>query len=257
MVDLAQSISSLVSPALAGFLVVATGLSSVILIDFATFLFAVVTLLVVRFPRPETSAEGAAARGSLIREAASGWSYIAQRPGLLGLLILYAVVNFLGITTKVLLRPYVLSFASADVLGLIVSASGAGLLVGGLVMSLWGGPKHRIYGILGFEMLVSLCTVLIGLRSSALLTGIAVLLYFICIEVSDACSLALWQSKVAPDFQGRVFAMRRTIYLSALPPGHWPAVYPDRHFQHAGGGRSSPTSAHPTCGGRTARCDRR
>jgi DHA3 family macrolide efflux protein-like MFS transporter len=113
----------------------------------------------------------------------------------------------------------VLSFASADVLGLIVSASGAGLLVGGLVMSLWGGPKHRIYGILGFEMLVSLCTVLIGLRSSALLTGIAVLLYFICIEVSDACSLALWQSKVAPDFQGRVFAMRRTIYLSALPLG--------------------------------------
>jgi DHA3 family macrolide efflux protein-like MFS transporter len=79
---------------------VATGLASVILIDFVTFLFAVLTLLVIRFPRPEASAEGAAARGTPIREAASGWAYIAQRPGLLGLLILYAALNFLGITTS-------------------------------------------------------------------------------------------------------------------------------------------------------------
>ncbi len=72
----------------------ASGLASVILIDFATFLFAVLTLLVIRFPRPEASAEGAAARGSLIREAAGGWAYITQRPGLSGLLILYAALNF-------------------------------------------------------------------------------------------------------------------------------------------------------------------
>jgi len=57
MVSLARSIPSLVSPALAGFLIVAIGLEGVILIDFATFLFAVFTLLLVRFPRPEISAE--------------------------------------------------------------------------------------------------------------------------------------------------------------------------------------------------------
>jgi MFS family permease len=74
MVGLARSISSLVAPALAGFIVVTAGLPSVLLIDFATFLFAVLTLMVVRFPRPPQSAEGAAAQGSLLREAITAGS---------------------------------------------------------------------------------------------------------------------------------------------------------------------------------------
>ena len=219
MVGLARSISSLVAPALAGFIVVTAGLPSVLLIDFATFLFAVLTLMVVRFPRPPQSAEGAAAQGSLLREAISGWSYIARRPGLLGLLSLYAATWFLGVPTEVLLQPYVLSFTSPDTLGLIVSVTGAGFLAGGLVMSAWGGPKRRIYGILGFELLVSLCSVLIGLSSSALFVGVAVFFYYVFIELSDGCSQALWQAHVAPDFQGRVFAIQQMITLSALPLG--------------------------------------
>lgn len=219
MIGLARSVSSLVSPALAGFLVVTAGLPIVLLVDFATFLFAVLTLVVVRFPSPPWSAEGAAARGSLLREAASGWVYITRRPGLLGLLILYAATWFLGVPTEALLQPYVLSFASPEVLGWVVSLTGAGFLAGGLLMSAWGGPKRRIYGIIGFELLVSLCSVLIGLRSSVLLVGIAVLFYYVCIELSDSCSQALWQAKVAPDFQGRVFAIQQMITLSALPLG--------------------------------------
>ncbi|MGH7908427.1 MAG: MFS transporter, partial [Thermodesulfobacteriota bacterium] len=177
------------------------------------------TLLFVRFPTPEISAEGAASKGSLLREADAGWAYIARRPGLLGLMILYAATSFLGVTTEVLLPPYMLSFTTADVLGLVVSATGAGLLVGGIIMSIWGGPKRRIYGIIGFEMLVSVCTILLGLRASPILIGAVAFLYFVGIELSDGSSQALWQSKVAPDFQGRVFAMRDMIALSALPLG--------------------------------------
>jgi hypothetical protein len=113
----------------------------------------------------------------------------------------------------------VLSFTSPDKLGLVMSATGAGLLTGGLIMSTWGGPRRRLYGIIGFEMLVSLFTLLIGLSSSGLLVGVVAFLYFVCIELSDGCSQALWQIKVAPDFQGRVFAMQQMITLSALPLG--------------------------------------
>ena len=219
LVSLARSIPSLVSPALAGFLVVSIGLEGVILIDFATYLFAVLTLLLVRFPRPELSAEGAAAQGSLWREAAAGWAYIARRPGLLGLMIFAAATHFLGVTTEVLLTPYMLSFTTADALGLVVSATGAGLLVGGVIMSAWGGPKRRVRGILGFELLIAACTILMGLRASPLLIGAAAFVYFAGVELADGSSHALWQTKVAPDFQGRVFAMHDMIALLALPLG--------------------------------------
>lgn len=219
LISLTRSIPSLISPVLAGFLVVAIGLEGVILIDVATYVFAVGTLLLVRFPRPELSAEGEAARGTFAREVAAGWAYLARRRGLLGLLTLYAATSFLGMTTEVLLTPYLLSFSTADVLGLVVSATGAGLLVGGVIMSAWGGPQRRIHGIFGFEMLVSLCTVLIGLWASPALIGVAAFLYFVGIELSDGSSQALWQTKVAPDFQGRVFAMRQMVSWSALPLG--------------------------------------
>ena len=219
MMSLIRSVSSLVAPALAGFLVVTIGLPSVLLIDLGTFLFAVLTLSVVRFPSPPQSAESQATRGSLFREAVGGWAYIRRRPGLLGLLILHSATWFLGVPTEVLLQPYVLSIASPNALGLVMSATGAGLLIGGLIMSTWGGPKRRIYGIIGFEMLVSLCSVFIGLWSSSLAIGIAAFLYFVCIELSDSCNQALWQSKVAPDFQGRVFAIQQMITVSALPLG--------------------------------------
>ncbi len=125
----------------------------------------------------------------------------------------------LGLAAEFLLTPYVLASASPAVLGLIVSASGAGLLVGGLLMSLWGGPRRLIVGILGFEVLVSLGMLLLGLATTPWLLGIMVFLYFMSIALGDGCSQTFWQRKVAPEFQGRAFALRQMITLSTVPLG--------------------------------------
>ena len=82
--QLSDALSMVVTPLLAGFLVVAIQLEGVILIDFATFLFAVLTLLLVRIPMPKTSAEGVSARGSFWREAGYGWKYLKERPDAIG-----------------------------------------------------------------------------------------------------------------------------------------------------------------------------
>ena len=57
----------------------------VLMADFATFLFALTTLMMTRIPRPSVSAEGAAGKGSLVKEARYGWTYIKARPGMLWL----------------------------------------------------------------------------------------------------------------------------------------------------------------------------
>jgi hypothetical protein len=217
MIQLGEAVAQLISPVLGGLLLVTIQFQGVILLDFATFIFSLVTLLSVRLPEAKTTAAGEAGKDSLLREATYGWTYITARPGLLGLLIFFAASNFLVGIVEVLATPLVLSFTSATVLGIILSLGGTGMLVGALVMSTCGGPQQLIYGVLGFELLGGVCILVAGLRSSVPLFAAAVFLFFFSLPIINGCSQVIWQRKVTPDVQGRVFSVRRMIASSSLP----------------------------------------
>jgi MFS family permease len=222
LVQLARSSADLLAPALAGYLSVALGLGAILLIDLASFAVALVSSLLVRFPelqRETASKQQEDQAPSIWREATAGWRYLRQAPGLLALLLYTGAANFLGITSEVLLTPYVLSIADAIALGWVASAGGAGLVVGAGVLSIWGGPRRRLRGVFGFELLVCACTLLIGVARTPQLLVAIVFVYFVAVALSDGCATALWQEQVAPDVQGRVFALREMVSYSALPLG--------------------------------------
>lgn len=217
MVQMGEAISQLIAPALAGALVVTIGLQGVLLIDFATFLFAIFTLLLVRIPRPPVSTAGQAQRGSLLKEAAFGWKYITARAGLFGLLMVFAFYNLFSSFIFPLITPLVLEMTTANVLGYLASVVGLGMLTGTLVMSAWGGPKRRVYGVLGFMVIGGAFFILMGLRPSLILMGIAGFGAMFVSPIVNASSQAIWQTKVDFDIQGRVFATRRMIAWSTIP----------------------------------------
>lgn len=217
MSQIGDAVSHFATPAIAGALYVATGLNSILLIDLVSFLVAILTLLLVRFPQPETSEEGQQGQGSFLKEALFGWTYIRQRPGLLGLLMVFASLNFLWSLTFPLLTPMLLDMTSADMVGYLQSVGGLGMIVSTLVMSAWGGPKRRILGIYWAETLSGLAAILIGLRPSLSLIGGGLFAMNLILPTSNANSQAIWQSKVAQDVQGRVFAIRRMIAFSIEP----------------------------------------
>ena len=217
MVQIGEAISQLISPAVAGALYVSTGLPGVILIDFATFLFAVTTLLLVRIPQPEISAEGQSGRGTLRQEIAFGWKYIAARPGLLGLLLVFAVFNFLTGLSNPLIAPMVLDMTSPQTYGFLASLVGLGMLAGTLVMSVWGGPRRRIHGVLAFLAISGVLMALFGVTSAIPVMALAGFGLMFVMPIINGSSQAIWQSKVAPDIQGRVFSVRRMIALSISP----------------------------------------
>jgi hypothetical protein len=187
------------------------------LIDFFTYIFALVTLLVTRFPRPVTAGQTEGKPASLFREAAIGWTYIVSRPGLLGLLLYFASINFFTGFAQVLFTPLVLTVTTPAVLGILWSVGGVGFLAGSLAMSLWGGPKQRILGILSAGLLEGFMLVCIGFPPRVIFLGVVVFLFFMAEPVIGACSQATWQVKTPPQVQGRVFAVRRMIAWSALP----------------------------------------
>jgi DHA3 family macrolide efflux protein-like MFS transporter len=116
-----------------------------------------------------------------------------------------------------LLTPMLLDMTSPDIVGLVASVGGLGMLAGTLIMSAWGGPKRRLYGIFGAELLAGLSILLTGLSPSIPLIAAAGMGMMFVLPISSACSQAIWQSKVAQDMQGRVFSIRSMIAFSILP----------------------------------------
>jgi DHA3 family macrolide efflux protein-like MFS transporter len=217
MVQLGQAVSEILAPALAGVLLLTVGLGGIILIDFVTFLVAIGTLLPIRFPPARAPAASVKQQETLWREMAHGWSAIRVRPGLAGLLVFLAAVNFLWGMVGALIAPMILGFTSSDVLGMLVSIAGVGMLAGSLIMSVWGGPRRRIHGVLGFELLSGLCFLLMGLRPSFWPIAGGVFGAHLTIAFVYGSNQAIWQTKVPAGIQGRVFATQQMVARSASP----------------------------------------
>ncbi len=210
--------AGIISPALAAGLVAAVGGGGVIRIDVATVLFATGTLLLVRIPRPEATAHGAAAaQGTLLQRAGYGWRYLAARSGLMWLVALLAASNFFIGMASVMVQPLILSFSSVGMLGKLMLAGGCGMLAGGLAMGAWGGPKRRIHGVLGSMLLGGVFLFLHGLAPSPLLIAFVAPAFLFTVPVLAGSTMAILQARVPGDVQGRVFAATRVMLQAAVP----------------------------------------
>jgi MFS transporter, DHA3 family, macrolide efflux protein len=217
MVQMEQGIVQLAAPMLGGLLLEIIQLQGILLLDMAACLFALVILLSIHFPRASATPAREPNKGSLLHEIAYGWTYLTSQPGLLGLLMFFAVSNFLSGIVGILFGPLVLSFASPSVFGALLSIAGIGMLIGSLVMSVWGGPQRRMHAVFSVMLLSGLCVLITGSSPSILIIGIATFLAFVGDPVLNACTQVIFQEKVAPYVQGRVFALTGAIAGATLP----------------------------------------
>jgi DHA3 family macrolide efflux protein-like MFS transporter len=214
LTDLAGNTSGIFAPLLAGALLGVIGLSGILVIDIIALLVAIGALLVVHIPQPKTSFEGLQGKGSIWKESVYGFRYILARRSLLGLQLVFLFGNFFGTLGFTVFPPMVLARTqnNALIFGSVETAGAVGGVLGGLAMGIWGGPKRRVHGVLaGWVMSSVLGSIVLGLGRS--LPWWAVGLFFSGFfgPLIDSSNQAIWQSKVAPDVQGRVFATRRLI----------------------------------------------
>jgi DHA3 family macrolide efflux protein-like MFS transporter len=93
-----------------------------------------------------------------------------------------------------------------------------GGLLGGLAMSVWGGPKNKVHGVLlGMFFQGLLGTMIMGIARGLPLWVVGGFFSMFFIPVLNGSNQAIWQAKVAPDVQGRVFAARRLIAQITAP----------------------------------------
>jgi MFS transporter, DHA3 family, macrolide efflux protein len=215
--SIADGAQTMAGPALGGVLFGLFGLTGVLLIDFLTYLVNLANLVDLSIPNPPL--ETRPKRISILEDARVGWGFIRSRPGLFGLLGLWIAWNLI-VTTSPLYRSVVLANTgnNATTLGFIEAAVGIGSVLGGLLMTAWGGPKRLIYGVLGGVFFMGLLgPLLLGFAQSVPLWFIGNLLPFLFLPMYFASMGAIFQRKVPPELQGRVFAMRRMISIIGQP----------------------------------------
>ena len=220
MMSLVESVPGVLAPLLAGMLLPIIKLTGILFIDVVTFLLAIVALLAVHISQPARTVEGQAERGSILKEAAYGFKYIFARRGLLGLLTFFIILNFVIGLSGSLFSPFILERTNQDstILGIVTSANAIGAVIGGLLVSLWGGFKRRMTSIFLGEALTGLfLLVIVGLGRSVPVWLIGAVIGGIFPIFTNGASQAIWQAKVAPDVQGRVFSARRMIAWSVGP----------------------------------------
>ena len=220
MVSLAEGASVAIAPLLAATLLGVIGIQGIMLIDTITFLFAILTLGIVHIPRIQHTSEDNSTPHSFWHDSVYGVRFIMRHSGLLGLLLIFLGMNLVAGLSGILLTPMILARTddNAQILGVVSSSAGLGAVVGGILMSIWGGPKPRIHGVLLGCIVSSLFMPgILGLGNSPTVWAAALFLGFAISPIITGSSQAIWQIKVAPAIQGRVFAARRMIAALSVP----------------------------------------
>ncbi len=214
MVQLNFGLAVVIAPALAGALLAGFGLRAVLVLDVLTFAVGIATLAAVRFPqyeRDETPGR------SVRSDSGFAWRYLRERPGLLWLLWIYSGVNFMLSMTNILIIPLVVSFATEAAAGVVLSISGAGAVVGSLILSAYGEPKRLVPTIMVGIAVSGLLTALAGIRASLVVITIPTVLVLLGVPIINGASQVIWQTKVTEGAQGRVFSLRRMIGQAISP----------------------------------------
>ncbi len=212
--QLLQGLVSIFAPPLGALLISFLPTQNVLAIDIATALLAVLPLLFLSIPQPPrqvAQANGTAQKTSYWQDLRAGLVYVAKWPGLLGLILLAMALNFLLSPSSSLLPLLVTKGfgGGAQELAWVESAFGVGIILGGIILSAWGGFKRRI--------LTSFVGI-IGIGLGVILTGAAPTEFFYLVlaanfligfaqVLANGPIHAIFQSAIAPDMQGRVFSL--------------------------------------------------
>jgi MFS family permease len=207
-----------ISPALAGLLYAVIGVPGAILIDIATFGVAIVVLLAVRIPMPTRTPEGAAMAGAVWRQAFDGVLYLWRRPPLLGLCLVGSVVSFLIGGLGVLILPYPLARTHSTVaFGIVLACADVGTIAGAAAMAAWGGTRPRIHTVMLALFVAGLLLALAGVARNTPELAASFFAFMFMLPIVNTASTSIFQAKVAPDVQGRVFAAMGQIAVLTMP----------------------------------------
>jgi len=215
---------NIISPPLGALLLDVLPVQGVLAIDVVTAALAITLLFLVYIPQPQSRPAAAGAVGhkfSLWADVREGLRYVWGWPGLLAVLVMATVINFL-FNPAFSLMPLLVTkhFGGQAIhLGWLQSAWGIGVVLGGLTLGAWGGFRRRVWTSLMGVVGMGVGTLLVGV-TPAMAFWLALGGMFsagFMNPIANGPLFAMIQAKVAPEMQGRVFTVIQSA-ASAMSP---------------------------------------
>jgi DHA3 family macrolide efflux protein-like MFS transporter len=214
-----EGLAGILMPPLGALLLTVLPIQSILFIDIATAGLAIGVLCFVRVPTPRTACADAVSKGAYLRDLKAGLRFVKSLPGLLLLMILGPVFNLLMVPA-ISFQPLLVTNhfrGGALELAWLQSGFGMGIVLGGLVLSAWGGLKRK--SVTGFAalMLRGVGLSVVGLATTGQLWLAIAALFFTGLMTSIVIGsvFAVIQASAPPVMQGRVFTLMRSGFTAA------------------------------------------
>jgi DHA3 family macrolide efflux protein-like MFS transporter len=211
---------NIIGPPLGALLMEVLPLYSVVLVDVGTAALAIAPLFFVHVPQPKRDDVGAE-KPTIWADMREGFRYIWGWPGLM-VLIGVAMVIKIALTPAFSLLPLLVSqhfHGGAAQLSLLEAVAGAGIVAGGLVLSVWGSFRRKIYTTMLGIVILGLSFLVLGFTPGGLfwMALASVLVLGLTIPLIDGPIIAILQGTVAPEIQGRVFTLMSSLVSITSP----------------------------------------
>ena len=216
-----QSISYILSPAVAVFLYSAWNLNAIIFIDVIGAVIASFTVALVKIPKLKV--EPQSFKTSLIGEMREGFFVLKDNKGLFALLLIGTLYMFVYMPINALYPLISMKYFNGTPMHISITeiAYATGMLAGGLLLGLFGSYKKRI-------LLITLSIFMMGfsLTISGLLPPNGFMMFVVCCTIMglsvpfySGVQTALFQEKINSEYLGRVFSLTGSIMSLAMPLG--------------------------------------
>ncbi len=213
-----QSGMALLGPAVAGAVYAASSIIPIFFIDVVTALIGVLLLLLVPVPtiRKVTSQEV-----GYFDDLVDGVRYIMNHAFVRWLLVLFAVVFVLTVAPSYL-TPLMVARSFGDEVWMLTVTElsfSIGMVLGGIVIAVWGGTKNRVLMIVASSVFFGVLSIALGLSTNLWVFFSFMFLVGLAVPFFSTPSMTLLQETVEPERQGRVFGFVGIVMAVAMPIG--------------------------------------
>lgn len=215
-----QSLSFVLSPALAAAMFAVLPLWVILSTDIIGAIVGVLTIAISYIPRLKNQEEKEL---HVWEDTKEGLKVLQKEKGLYYFVIVVFVFYILYIPVSTLyplmsVTHFGRSIADA---GFVETMFAVGMLTGGIILGIWGGTKNKMHSIMGGVILLGIATSLQGLIPQSEFTLFIVLAAATGFAVPFISSLfmTIIQEKIQPEYLGRVVSVASSIMSFAAPIG--------------------------------------
>jgi DHA3 family macrolide efflux protein-like MFS transporter len=219
-----QSVSMLAAPMASGALMMFAPLESLFMLDVLTAAIGISVLaFYVRSPGAVQSANAQSGHTGIdyFRDLKAGLLYIKNHAFIFRLIVL-SVVFFIAVSPTAFLTPLQVTRDFGNEVWRLTAIEVAFLscmIIGGLIISAWGGFKNRIYTIALSTALCGIEAIGLGLVPNFWLYCIVMGIMGLSMPFYNTPVMTLLQTKVEPSYMGRVFAVFNMVSSIMMPAG--------------------------------------